>query len=105
LNALGEVIGVTTQTQSRSGNSNGVGFVIPSNTVRKVALQLAAGHAAKHAFFGASFADSTSPVGARLVIVPNGSPSARAGLKKGDVLTSIDGALIDSWEQVRALTA
>ena len=43
LNAAGQVIGVNAQIQSESGGSDGVGFAIPSNTVRSVVSQLIAG--------------------------------------------------------------
>ena len=83
LNSRAQVLGITTSTQSRSGNSNGVGFVIPSNTVRTVVQQLVEGRKAVHAYFGASLVDATSPLGAKLVTVPSAGPSANAGLKAG----------------------
>ena len=43
LDTHGQVIGVNTQIQSDSGGSDGVGFAIPSNTVRSVVEQMVAG--------------------------------------------------------------
>ena len=104
LNTSGQVLGVTTSTQSRSGYSNGVGFVIPSNTVRSVVVQLVAGHKVNHGYFGASLEDSTSPLGARLVSVPSAGPSAHAGMKPGDVITRIDGVNVASAQDMIGLT-
>ena len=104
LNASGEVIGINTQTQSRSGNSNGVGFVIPSNTVRSIAPQLVAGGPARHAYMGSQLGDSTSPVGAKLTNVIAGGPSAAAGLKTGDVVTKLGAAAVASSEDLIGFT-
>ena len=104
LNTLGQVIGIATSTQSRSGNSNGVGFVIPSNIVRSVVVELVAGRKVKHAYFGASLEDSTLPLGARLVSVSKAGPSADAGMKKGDVVTGVDGVGVTSAADMISLT-
>src|SRR4029077_4364023 len=52
LNLRGKVIGVTSQIQSESGGNDGVGFAIPSNTVRAVAAQLIATGKVQHALLG-----------------------------------------------------
>jgi putative serine protease PepD len=104
LNTRAQVLGITTSTQSRSGNSNGVGFVIPSNTVRTVVQQLVEGKKVAHAYFGASLVDATSPLGAKLVVVPSAGPSAHAGLKPGDVVTSLDGIGISESDVLVGLT-
>ena len=98
------MLGITSSTESHNGYSDGVGFVIPSNTVRPVVAQLVAGRKVVPGYFGASLEDSTSPLGARLVIVPSAGPSAHAGMKPGDVVTSIDGILVASAQQMIGLT-
>jgi S1-C subfamily serine protease len=104
LNTHAQVLGITTSTQSRSGNSNGVGFVIPANTVRTVVEQIVAGRKVVHAYFGASLVDATSPLGAKLVTVPSAGPSAKAGMKEGDIVTSIDGIGIGESDVLVGLT-
>jgi putative serine protease PepD len=104
LNTLGQVLGITTSTESRNGYSNGVGFVIPSNTVRSVVVQMVAGHKVAHGYFGASLADSTAPLGARLVTVPSAGPAAQAGMKPGDVVTQIDGVDVADSQDMIGLT-
>jgi putative serine protease PepD len=100
LNAAGQVVGISTQTQSRSGNANGVSFLIPSTTVRTIAPQLVAGGPARHAYVGSKLGDSTKPVGAKLTSVIAGGPSATAGLETGDVVTKLDAIPIGSQEDL-----
>jgi putative serine protease PepD len=104
LDAAGRVIGVNTQSASRSGNSNGVGFAIPSATVEIVAPQLVAGGPARHAYVGSKLGDSTSPPGAKLTEVVAGGPGAAAGLKTGDVVTRLDAVPVTSSEGVIGFT-
>jgi putative serine protease PepD len=94
LNASAQVIGVNAQIQSDSGGNDGVGFAIPSNTVRSVAAQLIAGKSVAHAYLGVSVRDSSSPLGAELAKIFPATPAAKAGLEAGDVVTAIDGKAI-----------
>jgi putative serine protease PepD len=100
LNDAAQVIGVNAQIQSDSGGNDGVGFAIPSNTVRSVAAQLIAGKTVAHAYLGVSVRDSSSPPGAELARIFPGTPAAKAGLKAGDVITSIDGKTIGGESDV-----
>src|SRR5262249_16011847 len=50
LNAQAQVIGVNAQIESSGGGSDGVGFAIPSNTVRSIASQLISNGKAQHAY-------------------------------------------------------
>ena len=52
LDLRGRVIGVNAQIESDSGGSDGVGFAIPSNTVRSVVSQLIAGGEVRYAYLG-----------------------------------------------------
>jgi putative serine protease PepD len=89
LDANGDVIGVNAQIESDSGENTGVGFAIPSNTVKTVVNQILSGGQAKHAFLGLQLADGDG--GATVAAVTAGGPAANAGLKVGDVVTAIDG--------------
>ena len=100
LDSAGQVIGVNAQIQSQSGGSEGVGFAIPSNTVRSVVSQLVAGKTVAHAYFGVQVRDSSSPLGAALAQVLPGTPAAKAGLKSGDVVVKLDGKTIQSADEV-----
>ena len=87
LNLAGQVIGVTTQIESESGGNDGVGFAVPSNTIRSVASQILNGKKVEHAYLGVSIGDATTRSGASVGSVRSGSPAADGGLKAGDVIT------------------
>lgn len=102
LELSGKVIGVTSQIESESGGNTGVGFAIPSNTVRPVVDQLIAGHEVEHAYLGVRLQETTGESGAQVVSVSPSSPAAKAGLEAGDLITAFDG---DTIESADALTA
>ena len=99
----GKVVGVTAQIESDSGGNDGVGFAIPSNTVRSVADQLISSGKARHAYLGVSLSStsSTAQVGA----VRSGTPAAGAGLKAGDVITALDGKSVASSAELESAIA
>jgi len=96
----GRVIGVNSQIESESGGNTGVGFAIPSNTVRSVADQLIAGEQVEHAYLGVSLASPLTGSGAQVASVTSGSPAADAGLKAGDVITAFDGNAVESADDL-----
>jgi putative serine protease PepD len=101
LNAQGKVVGVNSQIASDSGGSDGVGFAIPSDTVRSIATQLISSGKAEHAFLGVVLDDSAEG-GAHVAEVRSGGPAAGAGLHAGDVVTSVNGKKITSSDELRA---
>ena len=86
----GKVVGVNAQIESDSGDNAGVGFAIPSNTVKTVVAQIVSGGQVEHAYLGVSIGDAAG-AGAAVEQVQGGSPAAKAGLAKGDVVTAVDG--------------
>lgn len=103
LDLRGYVIGITSQIQSQGGGSDGVGFAIPSNTVRSIAGQLIASGKAQHALLGVTPAQGVN--GVTVSTVESGSAASDAGLKAGDVITMVDGKAVTSPEQLRAIIA
>jgi putative serine protease PepD len=101
-NLRGQVIGVNSQIESESGGNTGVGFAIPSNTVRPVVDQLIAGGQVEHAYLGVSLQATTDSSGAQIGSVTGGSPAAKAGLRAGDVVTALDGDTVDSADALSA---
>ena len=101
-NLRGQVIGVNSQIESESGGNTGVGFAIPSNTVRSVVDQLIAGDQVEHAYLGVSLQATTDSGGAEIGSVTGGSPAAKAGLEAGDVVTAFDGDTVDSADALSA---
>jgi putative serine protease PepD len=103
LNLAGNVIGVTSQIQSDSGGNDGVGFAIPSNTVKNVVDQLIAGKTVQHALLGVTVSSASN--GATVGSVQSGTGAAKAGLQSGDVITAVDGKNITSSQELRAVIA
>ena len=104
LNAQGKVVGVNSQIESNSGGNEGVGFAIPSNTVKSIASQLISNGKAEHAFLGVVLSDSSSQTGgAAIGQVRAGTPAAKASLRAGDVVTYAGGTKINSASELRAV--
>ena len=102
----GRVIGITSSIATTGGSSSGesgssgsigIGFAIPVKLADKVAKQLIESGAATHAYLGVALetgsaeSDGDRRAGAKVTSVESGSPADKAGLKKGDVITAIDG--------------
>ena len=105
LNAQGEVIGVNSQIEtgggggSGQGSNTGVGFAIPSNTVRNVISQLEEGGKVSHAYLGVSTADAAAG-GATVQTVASGGPAAHAGLKTGATIVAVNGMTVVSADDL-----
>jgi len=92
---------VTSQIESDSGGSDGVGFAVPSNTIRSIASQLISSGKAEHAFLGVELNDASTN-GAAIGQVRPDTPAAKAGLKDGDVVTALGGKSISTASELRA---
>jgi putative serine protease PepD len=117
-NCSGQLIGipsagatVPTEGGGSSAGSIGLGFAIPVNLAKTVSDELISTGTATHSFFGLSaqpVTDNgtlTGQVKGLLVsaVVPGG-PSADAGLRAGDLITSIDGKPATDTTQLEAIT-
>ncbi|HJV21302.1 MAG TPA: trypsin-like peptidase domain-containing protein [Holophagaceae bacterium] len=115
LDSSGRLIGVNTAIQSPSGASAGIGFAVPVDTVNRVVPQLISqgrlqrpdlgfepvSVSAMERYFGAQ-------KGVMVGRVIRGGAAARAGLRgvesegrrlfAGDLITSVDGKAVDSWD-------
>jgi putative serine protease PepD len=98
LNADGQVVGVNAQIKSESGDNAGVGFAIPSATVKQVVPQLISSGKAVHAYLGVAI--DAQATNAKLEKVNANTGAAKAGLKAGDVITSLDAHKIDSGDDL-----
>ncbi|HET8997721.1 MAG TPA: PDZ domain-containing protein, partial [Acetobacteraceae bacterium] len=100
----GEVIGVSTAIVSPSGGSVGIGFAIPSDTVRRTVAELLAHGTIARGWLGVAIEDSTA--GVRIASIEPGGPAAHSGLRPGDVVVAIDGERINSSRGlIRAVAA
>jgi putative serine protease PepD len=94
------VIGVNSQIETSGSSSGGeggnvgIGFAIPSNTVKSVVGQLMKSGKVSHAYLGVQSQDTSN--GAQVAQITASSPAAQAGLQQGDVIKSIDGKAVGS---------
>jgi putative serine protease PepD len=105
LDETGRVIGVNSQIATAGGSQGnvGIGFAVPSNTVREVVPRLKQGDRIARPWLGVETSDSTNPAaptGAEVQNVTPGGPADGAGLVPGDVITQIDGRPINGSEDV-----
>ncbi|HEV2229099.1 MAG TPA: Do family serine endopeptidase [Steroidobacteraceae bacterium] len=111
VNLRGELIGINTEIISRNGGNVGIGFAIPVNMARNVMEQLVKYGAVRRGQLGVSLytvtpdiADSlglSSAAGALVSQVVDGSPADKAGLRVGDVVTSVNGQPVRSNTELR----
>jgi len=98
VDSRGALIGINSAILSRSGGNNGIGFAIPSNMVKNVAISLIDDGKIDRGYIGVSISDLTkdlkeiysSEIGALILNVEKGSPADKSGLKRGDLIIRID---------------
>jgi putative serine protease PepD len=124
LNSSGEVIGVNAQIAGDTGANVGIGFAIPSDTVKSIADTLISSGKVEHAYLGVSVQEIPATAagdlglteGVEITDVRSNTPAQKAGLKGstgkktvqgqqyatgGDVITAIDGKKVTTSEGVQ----
>jgi S1-C subfamily serine protease len=101
LNEQGQVIGINTAIFSTTGASAGIGFAIPSNTIKKVIPSLITRGDYQHPYLGIIGVDISPEIADALGLeeargflvtdVSRGSPAQKAGIQGGNSPTNIDG--------------
>jgi S1-C subfamily serine protease len=115
LNGAGEVIGINTAIR---GDAMGIGFAIPIDKAKAIALQLERGQTVAHPFIGIGMEDLTPELAKQINSNPNSpvripeikgvlvarvvpdSPAASAGLRLGDAIVQIDGQRVNTSEEL-----
>ena len=115
VNLNGELIGINTAILAPGGGSIGIGFAIPSNMARTLAQQLMQFGEIKRGLLGIKGTEMTSDIakafkldvqrGAFVSEVLPNSGSAKAGVKSGDVITSLNGKPLNSFAELRSRIA
>src|SRR5581483_944038 len=114
VNIKGELLGINTAIFSRSGGNQGIGFAIPANLAREVMHSLREKGRVVRGYIGVSV-QTLSPelaeamklsgqlTGALVGEVAPNTPSAKAGLKTGDVITAVNGEKISDARELRLM--
>lgn len=115
VNMKGQLVGVNTAIFSRGGGSNGIGFAIPSEMVKRVVdaamnegtfVRPWLGLAAQAVSFDMAKAQGLSrPIGVMVTEVYDGGPADKAGLRRGDLVTAIDGREVFDEKGLKFLAA
>ncbi|MBI5141181.1 MAG: DegQ family serine endoprotease [Nitrospirae bacterium] len=115
VNARGELVGINTAIFSTSGGYQGIGFAIPSNMARMVMDQLLKRGEVVRGWLGVAIQPVTAELARQFglasesgVIVSDviaGSPAEKAGMKRGDVIISMNGSPVDQPNTLRNIVA
>ena len=111
VNIKGELVGINAAIASHTGSYEGYSFAIPSNIVRKVVDDLLLYGTAQRGYLGVQIAELTQEIadkeglenieGVYVAEVTDGGAAKLAGLKSGDVITSINGKKVNSTTQLK----
>ncbi|EKB0909585.1 serine endoprotease DegQ [Salmonella enterica subsp. enterica serovar Schwarzengrund] len=115
LNLNGELIGINTAILAPGGGRIGIGFAIPSNMAQTLAQQLIQFGEIKRGLLGIKGTEMTADIakafklnvqrGAFVSEVLPNSGSAKAGVKSGDVIISLNGKPLNSFAELRSRIA
>ena len=115
VNTDGELIGINTAIFSRSGGYMGIGFAIPSSMAKSVMDSIIKHGKVIRGWLGVSIQDMTpdlaekfgikEEIGALVTDVVDDSPAAKAGFKRGDLITEYDGKQVEDPGVLRNMVA
>ncbi len=101
LDSAGRVIGVNTAILTAGGGGSvGIGFAVPSNSLREVVPRLESGRKALHAYLGVQTRESQTGPGAYVADVTAGAPAAASGLRVGDTIVAVGGRPVTVPEDI-----
>jgi serine protease Do len=107
----GELVGINSQIVSPSGGNIGIGFAIPANMARNVMTQLIDKGRVRRGMLGVTVQPMTSELARSLGIdqvtgalvsgVQPGSPAEKSGVRRGDVITAVNGETVKDGNVLR----
>src|SRR5436305_8891765 len=100
INADGEVIGVCSAIYA---NAQGIGFAIPIERALRVARELVRSGELAASFWGFEASTAEGKPGAHVDSVESGSPAANAGLRRGDLIVSVERSPVRDADELRFL--
>ncbi|MEM3063935.1 MAG: trypsin-like peptidase domain-containing protein [Candidatus Nitrosotenuis sp.] len=122
LNLQGQVIGINTAIQSKTGEFSGIGFAVPSNTIKRIVPSLIEKGSYEHPWLGVAGTSLTPDItkqlglpknfkGVLVTTVVDGGPAqkaglqeatytAKGGLKGGDIIIALDGRQIRDMDDL-----
>ncbi len=109
INSAGHLIGINSAIISKTGNNVGIGLAISSNMVTSIASQLINKGKYTRAYLGVGISDVSEDMssfydnkfGALIISIEDDTPAAKAGLKRGDLIISVDGKKIQSGSELK----
>jgi serine protease Do len=113
----GKVIGIDAAIKTRSGGWQGVGLAVSSNLAKNIMAQLLKDGVVHRGYLGVQIKDISEPEVAERLGLKEGesgvlvtrvfedTPGAKAGLKKGDVITALDGKPIRNGHELQIFMA
>ncbi|MCL2689936.1 MAG: DegQ family serine endoprotease [Chitinispirillia bacterium] len=112
VNIKGELVGINTMIYTQSGGNMGIGFAIPINMARRIMEDLIYDGKVSRGWLGVSiqeldqstrdaFGLKPETKGVLIGDVFKDQPADKAGIKRGDVITKIDGKTIETLNQLR----
>ncbi len=116
VNLRGQLVGINTAIIAPSGGNVGIGFAIPVNMVKSSMMQILQHGEVRRGYMGINIQDITPDLrqafnlpngqqGVLITGIDDGSPAENAGIKAGDIITSIAGEPTTSAGQLRSQIA
>ena len=102
LNIQGQVVGINAAIIGGAGSSAGVGFVVPFTVAKRISQDLIKNGKVKHVSLGVT-GKNDQP--AKIESVLPGSSAERAGIKKGDLILTVDGVPLETFAELAAMIA